>query len=59
MTKKNGTDILWQLDHLFRACPETGMPGVMFDIASTQREVGPDEKEQKLGEHQRQWAAKC
>jgi hypothetical protein len=34
------------------------MPEVVYDIASKQRELGPDEETQKLGEQQRQWAAK-
>jgi hypothetical protein len=55
---KTGIDILQHLDNLFRACPETGMPEVVYDIASKQRELGPDEETQKLGEQQRQWAAK-
>jgi hypothetical protein len=57
--KKIGVDILSHLDHLFRACPGTGMPGVVYDIVFKQRELGPDEERQKLGEQGRQWAAKC
>jgi len=57
--KKISTDILSHLDHLFRACPETEMPGVVYDIISKQRELGTDEERQKLGEQERQWADKC
>ena len=57
--KKISIDILSHLDRLFRACPETGMPGVVYDIVSKQRELGPDEARQKLGEQERQWADKC
>jgi hypothetical protein len=57
--KKNGIYILSHLDHLFRACPERGMPGVVYDIVSKQHELGPDQERQKLGEQERQWAAKC
>jgi hypothetical protein len=54
MTKKKsknkiGVGILSHPDHLFRACPETRMPGVVCDISSKQRELGPDEERQKLG----------
>jgi hypothetical protein len=57
--KKIGIGILSHLDHLFRACPETEMPGVVYDISSKQRELGPDEERQKLGQQHRQWASKC
>jgi hypothetical protein len=54
MTKKIGIDILSHLEHLFRACPETRMPGVVYDIISKQRELGPDEERQKLEKQERQ-----
>jgi hypothetical protein len=31
----------------------------VYDIVSKQLELGPDEERQKLGEQERQWAAKC
>jgi hypothetical protein len=48
--KKIGIDILSHLDNLFRACPGTGMPGVVYDIVSKRCALGPDEERQKLGE---------